>query len=228
MKQFLVIGGTKGIGLATVQSLVKQGHGVTVWARTITNINGARVIANDVTTSLDLDGLPEDLDGVVYCPGSINLKPFHRLTADDFARDWQINVQGAVASLQAVMPLLKKSEGASVVLFSTVAVKLGMAFHASIASAKGAIEGLTKSLAAEWAPKIRVNAIAPSITLTPLAEKLLSNEEKIDAAAKRHPLQKIGSADEMAAMTTFLLSDDSRWITGQILHVDGGLSSIKI
>lgn len=228
MKQFLIIGGTKGIGLATTQALVQQGHKVCVWARIPITIEGAQVIANDVTGELDLSHLPDVLDGIVYCPGSINLKPFHRLSADDFARDWQLNVMGAVTALQAVMPRLKAAEQASVVLFSTVAVALGMPFHASIASAKGAIEGLTKSLAAEWAPKIRVNAIAPSLTQTPLAEKLLSSSEKIDAAAKRHPLQAIGSPETVAAMVTFLLGDESKWITGQVMHVDGGLSSVKL
>jgi 3-oxoacyl-[acyl-carrier protein] reductase len=228
MKQFLVVGGTKGIGLATTQALVKQGHKVFVWARNPVSLLGAEVIVNDVTGHLNLGGLPDALDGVVYCPGSINLRPFHRLNPDDFARDWQLNVMGAIATLQAVMPKLKATEQASVVLFSTVAVSLGMPFHASIASAKGAVEGLTKSLAAEWAPKIRVNAIAPSLTQTPLAEKLLSNNEKIEAAAKRHPLQAIGSPENLAAMVTFLLGDESRWITGQVMHVDGGLSSVKL
>lgn len=228
MKRFLIVGGTQGIGLATTQALLKQGHKVQVWARTPTPIEGAQVIANDATGALDLSHLPEVLDGVVYCPGTINLKPFHRLTPDDFTRDWQVNVMGAVATLQAVMPRLKNAERASVVLFSTVAVAVGMPFHASIASAKGAIEGLTKSLAAEWAPKIRVNAIAPSLTQTPLAEKLLSNNEKMDAAAKRHPLQKIGAPEEIAALAVFLLGDNASFITGQVIHVDGGLSSVKV
>lgn len=227
MKQFLVVGGTSGIGLALVRALVAQGHGVHVWARTPTRIDGAQVVANDAVVSLNVNSLPEQLDGFVYCPGSINLKPFHRLSADDFAHDWQVNVMGAVNCLQAVLPKLKKAEQASVVLFSTVAVGVGMPFHASIASAKGAVEGLTRSLAAEWAPKIRVNAVAPSLTKTPLAEKLLATEEKVEAAAKRHPLQQVGSPEDIAAMATFLLSDESRWITGQVFHVDGGLSSVK-
>ena len=228
MKQFLIVGGTRGIGLAATRALIKQGHRVYVWARTPSQIDGAQVILNDVTGELDLHHLPEVLDGVVYCPGTINLKPFHRLTQDDFTRDWQVNVMGAVATLQAVMPRLKKAERASVVLFSTVAVAMGMPFHASIASAKGAIEGLTKSLAAEWAPKIRVNAIAPSLTQTSLAERLLSSDEKIDAAGKRHPLQKIGSPEEIAALVLFLLGDDAGFITGQVMHADGGLSSVKL
>jgi NAD(P)-dependent dehydrogenase (short-subunit alcohol dehydrogenase family) len=228
MKQFLIVGGTRGIGLATTRALLKQGHTVYVWARTPSQIDGAHVILNDVTGELDLNHLPEVLDGVVYCPGTINLKPFHRLTQDDFARDWQVNVMGAVATLQAVMPRVKRAERASVVLFSTVAVVMGMPFHASIASAKGAIEGLTKSLAAEWAPKIRVNAIAPSLTQTSLAERLLSSGEKIDAAGKRHPLQKIGSPEEIAALVLFLLGDDAGFITGQVMHADGGLSSVKL
>lgn len=228
MKQYLVVGGTSGVGLSVTQALVRQGHSVLVWARNPATIEGVQLVVNDVTGDLDLSFLPDELNGVIYCPGTINLKPFHRLTAEDFARDWQINVMGAVTTLQAVLPRLKKAEQASVVLFSTVAVSLGMTFHASIASAKGAVEGLTKSLAAEWAPKIRVNAIAPSLTQTPLAEKLLANEEKIEAAAKRHPLQKIGSPEDIAAMAIFLLGDESKWITGQVMHVDGGLSSVKI
>lgn len=227
MKQFLVVGGTSGIGLAVTLGLINQGHGVHVWARTPTQIQGAEVYENDATASLDVSSLPERLDGVVYCPGSINLKPFHRLAAEDFAHDWQVNVMGAVNCLQAVLPHLKKAERASVVLFSTVAVGVGMPFHASIASAKGAVEGLTRSLAAEWAPKIRVNAIAPSLTQTPLAQKLLATEEKVEAAAKRHPLQRIGSPEDLAAMVSFLLGDESKWMTGQILHIDGGLSSVK-
>ena len=165
---------------------------------------------------------------MVYWPGSINLKPFNRLTANDFLNDYNQNVLGAVNIIQKLLPNLKRVNNASIILFSTVAAKIGMPYHASIAAAKGAIEGLAKSLAAEFASaKIRVNVIAPSLTDTPLATVLLNTEEKREASAKRHPLQRIGNPDEMAKLVSFLLSDDSSWITGQIIGVDGGLSSIK-
>jgi 3-oxoacyl-[acyl-carrier protein] reductase len=186
-------------------------------------------LALDITKeSISADFLPEVLNGLVYAPGSINLKPFNRLSQEDFLNDWQVNVMGAITSLQTALPMLKKSDSASVVLYSTVAVSLGMPFHASIAAAKGAIEGLTKSLAAELSPKIRVNCIAPSLTNTSLAEKLLNTPEKMEASGKRHPLQRVGNANEMAEMTCFLLSSTASWMTGQILHLDGGMSSIKM
>lgn len=229
MSNYLIVGGTKGIGLALSQALVNEGHAVTVWARTANEIAGAEVYACDLTCDTpDISTLPEHLDGVVYCPGSINLKPFVRLSPEDFLQDFQVNLLGAVKTLQATQALLKKSPQASVVLFSTVAVGIGMPYHASVASSKGAVEGLVKSLAAEWAPGIRVNAIAPSLTATPLAEKLVSNPEKREAAGKRHPLQKIGEPADIAAMAAFLLSPAAGWITGQVLHIDGGMSAIKL
>jgi NAD(P)-dependent dehydrogenase (short-subunit alcohol dehydrogenase family) len=168
------------------------------------------------------------LHGVVYCPGTIRLKPFHRLTIDDFLENLQINYLGAVKIIQACLTRLKKSSaGASILLLSTVAVKTGMPFHASIAGAKAAIEGLTRSLAAELAPRIRVNAIAPSLTDTPLATRLLSSEKKRQAAADRHPLKRIGTPQEIARSAVFLLSDAGAWMTGQIIHVDGGMSDLK-
>lgn len=231
MKNIVVVGAGRGIGLATVKAL--QSENLFTISRQLTNELEA---LNTKFYSLDaakddvavLTDLPEVIHGVVYCPGSINLRPFNRLTAQDFLNDFQQNVLGAIAVIQYLLPRLKKADGASVVLFSTVAVKIGMPFHASIAAAKGAIEGLAKSLAAELATsKIRVNVIAPSLTDTPLANALLNSDEKREAAAKRHPLNSIGSADEIGQFVAFLMREDSRWITGQIIGVDGGIGSLK-
>lgn len=164
---------------------------------------------------------------MVYFPGSISLKPFHRLTTEDFLHDFRVNCLGAVAAIQAALPALKAAPHASVVMFSTIAASQGLSFHASIAAAKGAVEGLTLSLAAELAPKIRVNAIAPSLTDTPLAGALLNTDAKKEASAKRHPLQQVGNPEDVAQLVAFLLSDASKFFTGQILHPDGGLSSVR-
>lgn len=232
MSNYIVVGGSKGIGLDLVQKLLNDQHHVWVLARTSESLfesPNLTFIPTDVTDlSLDVQLLPEQIDGFVYCPGSINLKPFNRLSMDDFNLDWQINVLSGIKLLQMVLPNLKKSEHASVVFYSTVAVSMGMPFHASVAASKGAIEGLVKSLSAEFAPKIRVNAVAPSLTQTPLSDKLTNTPEKIEASAKRHPLQRIGTASDIAEITKFLLYPSSSWITGQIIHVDGGMSSIKM
>jgi NAD(P)-dependent dehydrogenase (short-subunit alcohol dehydrogenase family) len=230
-KHHLLIGGSSGIGLATAQSLLAAGHQLTAACRNAAPLAqlGVPVLPFDaLAPELDPGCLPESLDGLVYFPGSIHLKPFHRLTAEDFLRDLHINCLGAVAAIQAALPALKKSGSASVVLFSTVAVAQGMPFHASIAAAKGAVEGLAKSLAAEFAPGIRVNVIAPSLTDTPLAAPLLNTDAKREAAAKRHPLQRVGSAEEVAELVAFLLSDASKSMSGQILRPDGGLSSLRL
>lgn len=227
-KNILIIGGNSGIGLSTVKRLHAEGHHLTIASRSDSALSelGISTQPFDAENPAPLD-LPESLDGMIYFPGTITLKPFHRLTREDFLRDFQINCLGAAQAIQFALPVLKKSGSASIVLFSTVAVAQGMAFHASIASAKAAVEGLTKSLAAELAPKIRVNAIAPSLTDTPLALPLLGNEAKREAAEKRHPLQNIGNPDHIAQLASFLLSDASSFITGQILHADGGLSSVR-
>ena len=223
-KNIVIVGGNSGIGKATAEILKASGANLFLYSK-----SGSGTIALDTSTDFEeMPGLPEVIDGIVYAPGTINLKPFHRISIDDFKKEMEVNFFGAVRVLQACLKGLKKSSAPSVVLFSTVAVQTGMGFHAGIASAKGAIEGLTRSLAAEWAPsKIRVNAIAPSLTETPLASALLSTPEKKEASDKRHPLGRIGSAEDIAASTVFLLSPQSSWMTGQILHVDGGMSTLK-
>lgn len=218
-KKTLVIGGTKGIGKAIVEQL--SNHECFVVSRTeaaVTNHYIADVLADDLP---EIEGLT----GVVYCPGSINLKPFHRLTEQDFLDDYTKNVLGAVRVLQFYFRTLKKNKG-SVVLFGTVASQQGMPFHASIAAAKGGLEALARSLAAEWAPNIRVNMVNPSLTDTPLAEALLSTEQKRENAALRHPLKKIGSPLDIAKAAIFCLENE--WITGQTIGVDGGMSSLRV
>ncbi|GAB2488851.1 SDR family NAD(P)-dependent oxidoreductase [Algoriphagus taiwanensis] len=223
-KNIVVIGGNSGIGKAVASALSDQGANLFLYSK-----SGEGTTALDISSDFsEIPGLPEKVDGVVYCPGTINLKPFHRISIEDFKNEMEINFFGAVRVLQACMKGLKKSDSPSVVLYSTVAVQTGMGFHAGISSAKGAIEGLTRSLAAEWAPsKIRVNAIAPSLTETPLASALLSTPEKKEASDKRHPLGRIGTPEDMASATLFLLSSQSSWMTGQILHIDGGMSNLK-
>lgn len=227
-KSILLIGGNTGIGLATAKHLQAQGHKLLAAARSPEPLAQLGIPSQpfEATGEVTLE-LPDALDGLIYFPGSISLKPFHRLTEADFLQDFHINCLGAAKAIQAALPALKKSESASIVLFSTVAVAQGMAFHASIGAAKGAVEGLTKSLAAELAPKIRVNAIAPSLTDTPLAESLLNSEAKQEAAAKRHPLQQVGKPEDVAELVAFLMSEASRFMSGQILRPDGGLSTLR-
>lgn len=229
MANYVIIGGSSGIGKQIVEDLVAEGHSVysSYFKGTPLGLSGLTEWQYDATTEqIDLTILPEQIDGVVYCPGSITLAPFHRLKEEAFMADYQLQVVGAVRSLQQLLPQLKKSESPAVVLYSTIAVQKGFGFHSMVSSSKGAIEGLTKALAAEWAPKIRVNAVAPSITDTPLASRILGSEEKIKANADRHPLKKIGNTSDISEISRFLLSPKSSWITGQIIHVDGGLSSL--
>ncbi|MFN3873916.1 MAG: SDR family NAD(P)-dependent oxidoreductase [Ignavibacterium sp.] len=230
MKTFLVVGGTSGIGLETTK-LLSQNNFVIVLSRNNKNLDGLNNIefhSADVTKSIDeLPQIDGSIDGLVYCPGTINLKPLKSLKIEDFQNDFEVNLLGAVKVINKYFINLKSSGKSSIVLFSTVAVQTGMQYHASIASAKGAVEGLTRTLAAEFAPNIRVNCIAPSITNTPLAEKLLNNEGKLKASEDRHPLKRIGDAKEIAETVAFLLSDSASFITGQIIKVDGGISSVK-
>ncbi len=232
MKTYLIIGASSGIGLQLATTLASEGNKVlgTYNNHTIenTNPNISYHPLNVLDAGIDFSFLPEILDGVIYCPGSINLKPFARIKPEDFTNDFNLQVGGLIKVLQATYPSLKKSEYASIVVFSTVAVQVGLPFHTQVSASKGAIEGLTKALSAEWAPSIRVNCIAPSLTDTPLAAQLLNTEEKKAANALRHPLKKIGTAADIANMVAFLLSEKASWITGQVMHVDGGMSTVRV
>jgi NAD(P)-dependent dehydrogenase (short-subunit alcohol dehydrogenase family) len=227
-EKVLVIGGSSGIGKQVVEDLVTQHYEVIAASRNINQSdfsNGVEVQAIDVTKDFQLD-LPDKLAGLVYCPGTINLRPFNRIKLQDIQNEMDINYFGAIRVLHQSIDKLKNGEG-SVVFFSTVAVQTGMPFHSTISSAKGAIEGLTRSLAAEYAPKVRFNAIAPSLTETPLSQGLLNNDRKRESNSERHPLKKIGTANDISNMATYLISDKSSWVTGQIFHIDGGMSSVR-
>ena len=229
-RTYLIVGHSSGIGLALTQRALEAGHAVFGLSRRASGIDLPGLTERQADV-LDVDlaslDLPDALDGVAYCPGSLNLKSFRALKEADFLDDLRLSALGAVRVLQATTNALKAGRQPGVVLFSTVAVGQGMAFHASIAMAKGAVEGLTRSLAAEWAPAIRVNAVAPSLTNTPLAARLLSSEDRVQASRDRHPLREIGQPDDVAAAALFLLGEQSRWITGQVWAVDGGMSTVR-
>lgn len=230
MKNILLIGGSYGIGLAIANALEKD-NAIFVASRTADGLIGLNVthIPFDASTdTLDISKLPVVIDGLVYCPGSINLRPFKGLKIDTFESDLKINFLDMIKIIQTVLPQLTASNQSSVVLFSSVAASMGMPFHTSVAAAKGAVEGFAKALAAEYAPKIRVNVIAPSLTNTPLADKFLNNESKQEKSAERHPLKRFGQPEDLAQMATFLLSEKSSWMSGQILHVDGGMSTLFV
>jgi NAD(P)-dependent dehydrogenase (short-subunit alcohol dehydrogenase family) len=230
MKNYVIIGGSKGIGKSLAMKLSEQNK-VWVLSRSADEILGSNNLTHLSFDALndEVPSLPELIHGLAYCPGSINLMPFHRIKLEQFLQEININLMGAIKTIQAALPGLKAANGSSVVTFSTVAVQTGMPFHASIAASKGAVEGLTRSLAAEYAANnIRFNCIAPSLTNTSLAEKLLANEEKQAAAAKRHPIGRYGESNDIADLAAFLLSDNASWITGQVLHADGGMSSLRM
>tara|TARA_B110000003_G_scaffold133685_1_gene135681 strand:- start:27032 stop:27715 length:684 start_codon:yes stop_codon:yes gene_type:complete len=227
MRKILIIGGSRGIGNALLIKLVEKNKIINV-SRTQPSISHPN-LTHHFCDILNQE-LPhiEEVDSIVYSPGSINLKPISRLKLDDFRTDFEINVIGAVKTIQHYLPLLKKGNKPSVVLFSTVATKLGMPFHASVAAAKSAVEGLVKSLGAELAPTIRINAIAPTVTDTELASKLLRNERMIETITVRHPLKKYLNPEEVADMAEFLLSNKAASISGQIFEMDCGIVSFKI
>ena len=228
MKNILLIGGSTGIGYELSQKL-KEDNNIFISTRNQEKFNHPNIKTNelDLDKEFETDWLPDHLDGFVYLPGTINLRPFKGLKPTVFLEDFNINVMGCVTILQKVLPKIQAAENPSIVMFSTVAVKIGMPFHSSVSSSKGAIEGLTRSLAAEFAPKIRVNAIAPSILDTPLAEKFLNSETKLENSRNRHPMKEIGSPKDISEVVKFLLEDNSKWMTGQIIPFDGGMSSVK-
>ena len=220
MKHFLLVGASSAIAQATKHHLMNDGHSVVQLSR--------NSLHSDVPIMDYLGELPkmdQSLDGLVYFPGSINLKPFRSLKLEDFQHDLNVHFLGAVNVLKTYFNQL--NEGASIVMISSVAATTGMPFHASVASVKAALEGLGRSLAAEWAPKVRVNVVAPSLTLTPMADKLTNTPEKIEAAGQRHPLKRIGSPEDLAHSIVFLLSPTSSWMTGQVISVDGGMGTLK-
>ena len=228
-KNILIIGGSSGIGLALAEMLSPQ-NSVYVASRSHESLSHLDVkhLPFDATTDeLDLSVLPENLDGFVYCPGSINLRPFRGLKTEAFTSDFEINVIGAVKALKSVLNLLNASPNAAVVFYSTVAVQTGMPFHSSVAASKGAIEGLTRSLAAEFAPNIRVNCVAPSLTKSKIAEPMLKNTTIAEGIAKAHPLKRLGEGKDSASLAKFLITEDSSWVTGQIIAVDGGRSKLS-
>lgn len=230
MRNYIVIGGSSGIGKGIVELLELEDAGVVATYHThpVEDRPNVKYIKLDVRAdTLSLDELPEEIHGLAYCPGSINLKPFHRFTEEDFMEDFKFQVLGATKIIQLLLPRMKKSGAASIVLFSTVAVQTGIPFHSQVAMSKGAIEGLTRALAAELAPTIRVNAVAPSLTNTDLANRFLNTPEKVDLQAQKNPLKKVGDPKDIAEAAVYLLGQRSSWVTGQVLHVDGGFSNLK-
>jgi len=231
MRTYLLAGASGGTGLATANLLAAQGNRLYIISsqpEKLRHLPNTYFLNGDfLDNNWEAENWPDALDGLVYHPGSIRLKPFRALKPQEFLADFEINLLGAVRLLQASLKALKNGQHASVVLYSSVAVAQGMAFHSSIAASKGAVEAFGRSLAAELAPSIRVNIISPSLTETPLAAKLLSDDDKVTAAGQRHPLKRIGKPEDHAQLCAFLLGETSSWITGQVIGVDGGLSAVR-
>ena len=238
MEKIVIFGATGAIGSASARRLSNAGYPLHLVGR---NEKVLKDLASEMEASMTCgdvldpgifemvaEGVGDTVSGLVYAVGTLNLKKLNRLSKDDFLYDFQVNALGAALAVQALLPALKKSPTpASVVLFSSVAVNQGFKYHTSIGMAKGAVHALTLSLAAELAPKVRVNAIAPSLTQTPLTAGLLSNQKMAEAIAKLHPMARLGTPNDIAALVAFLLSEDSSWMTGQIIGVDGGRSTLR-
>lgn len=236
LKQYLIVGGSKGIGLGLVQQLALAGHQVTVLSRNpgeLTNIpNVTHVVFDASQDEVPVAECPSLIHGLAYCPGSLNLRSFKSLKPETFRADFEINVVGAIRVLQASLPALKSaaqesSQPSSVLFFSTVAVSQGLFAHASIAASKGALEGLTRTLAAELSPDIRVNCLAPALTQTSLTAKFFGDPEASAALGAKYPLGRTGTVADIAKIGTFLLGDESTWITGQVIGVDGGMATVR-
>lgn len=237
----VVFGGTGGIGGAIAARLREQGRSVHLVARdaarlrraaaeigatwSVADVEDGEAVGTAVAEATAAGG--GALSGLCYAVGTITLKPVARLTDADFLRDFHVNALGAARAVQAALPGFKEAGGASVLLFSTVAVAQGFTAHASVAMAKGAVEGLTLALAAELAPRVRVNCIAPSLTRTALAAPLTGNEAMASAIAQLHAVQRLGEPADIAPLAALLLSPDAGWITGQVIGVDGGRSSLR-
>ena len=227
MKKTLIVGGSKGIGSAILMQQLEQNHVINI-SRNAPEISHTNL--EHFSLDITKDDLPtiDTLDSLIYCPGSINLKPITGLSLEDFRNDFEINVMGAVKVIQKYLPALKKGHSPSILLFSTVAAKLGMPYHASVAVAKSGVEGLIKSLGAEFAGSIRINGIAPTITDTTLAANILRNDRMKQNMVERHPMKGYLNTSEVADMADFLLSDKAKSISGQIIPMDYGIVTFKI
>ena len=230
MRNYIIIGGSSGIGREVVSLLeIQEANVIATYNNNfVEDRPNVKYLQFDARTDvLNMDDFPEEIHGLAYCPGSINLKPFHRFKEEEFLEDFKLQVLGATKVIKLLLPNMKKSGDASILLFSTVAVQSGYSFHSQVSMSKGAIEGLTRSLAAELSPVVRVNALAPSLTNTNLASRFLNTEEKLNLQSAKNPLKKIGEAKDIAEAAEFLLTPSSSWVTGQIIHIDGGDSVIK-
>ena len=231
-KNYFIVGASSGIGLELARTLYAEGHQVfgTYFTKEHAGLpSGIHYQQLDVRSeSLDFSFLPERLDGIVYCPGAISLKPFARISPAQFKDDFDLQVLGAIKCIQGNVARLKVGSTPSILLFSSIAASQGSNFHTQVSVSKAALEGLTKSLAAELAPTIRVNCIAPSLTDTPLAQNLLNSDQKKEANGLRHPMKRVGTVADMSAYAAFLLSEKASWVTGQIIGIDGGLSTLRV